>query len=63
MQVDRVNRASGTPTLHAPDGRLLGSFTLTRTIDVSRPAREENLTLDEARDLLETWKLRGLGGG
>lgn len=38
-------------------------FTLTRTIDVSRPERAENLTLREARDLLETWKLRGLGGG
>ncbi|HEX5509971.1 MAG TPA: hypothetical protein VFX37_15835 [Pseudolabrys sp.] len=38
-------------------------FTLTRTIDVSRPERAANLTLREARDLLETWKLRGLGGG
>ncbi|HET7849489.1 MAG TPA: hypothetical protein VFL51_10565 [Pseudolabrys sp.] len=38
-------------------------FTLTRTIDVSRPERAANLTLDQARDLLETWKLRGLGGG
>jgi hypothetical protein len=38
-------------------------FTLTRTIDLSRPEREENLTLKEAEELLETWKLRGLGGG
>jgi hypothetical protein len=38
-------------------------FTLTRTLDVSLPERAENLTLREARDLLETWKLRGLGGG
>ncbi|HEX5130694.1 MAG TPA: 2OG-Fe dioxygenase family protein [Usitatibacter sp.] len=28
MLVDRVNIASGTTTMHAPDGRLLGSFTL-----------------------------------
>ena len=38
-------------------------FTLTRTIDVSSPVRDENLTLDEAEELLSTWKLRGLGGG
>ena len=38
-------------------------FALTRTADLSRPEREENLTLAEAEDLLETWKLRGLGGG
>lgn len=40
-----------------------GGFTLTRTTDVSRPERRENLTLSQAEDLLETWKLRGLGGG
>lgn len=38
-------------------------FTLTRTAELSRPEREDNLTLTEAEDLLETWKLRGLGGG
>ncbi len=38
-------------------------FTLTRTTDLSRPERRENLTLSQAEDLLETWKLRGLGGG
>ncbi len=38
-------------------------FTLTRTADLSRPAREENLTLAQAEQLLQTWKLRGLGGG
>ena len=38
-------------------------FALTRTAELSRPEREENLTLAEAEDLLETWKLRGLGGG
>ena len=25
--------------------------------------REDNLTLDQVEKLLETWKLRGLGGG
>jgi hypothetical protein len=37
-------------------------FTLTRTADVSRPVNERDLTLEEAEDLLETWKLRGQGG-
>ena len=38
-------------------------FTLTRTADVSRQVVEEGLTLSEAQELLERWKLRGLGGG
>jgi hypothetical protein len=38
-------------------------FRLTRTDGVSRPVREEGLTLDEAEDLLATWKLRGPHGG
>ena len=38
-------------------------FTLTRTADVSRPVVEEGLTLSEAHELLERWKLRGPGGG
>jgi hypothetical protein len=38
-------------------------FTRTRTADVSRPVVEERLTLSEAHELLERWKLRGLGGG
>jgi hypothetical protein len=38
-------------------------FTLTRTADVSRPVVEKGLTLSEAEELLERWKLRGLGGG
>lgn len=36
-------------------------FTLTRTVDVPAPEREEGLTLDQAEALLETWKLRGHG--
>jgi hypothetical protein len=38
-----------------------GLFTLIRTADVSRPVHEKDLTLQEAEDLLETWKLRGQG--
>jgi len=37
-------------------------YTLIRTADVSRPVNEKDLTLTEAEDLLETWKLRGQGG-
>jgi hypothetical protein len=40
-----------------------GGFTLTRTTDLSRPERAPDLTLAQAEELLETWKLRGLGGG
>jgi hypothetical protein len=40
-----------------------GRFTLTRTADLSRPERAEDLTLAQAEELLERWKLRGLGGG
>lgn len=38
-------------------------FTLTRTNDLERPEIEKDLTLQQAEDLLRTWKLRGLGGG
>jgi hypothetical protein len=40
-----------------------GGFTLMRTSELPRPEREENLTLAQAEELLERWKLRGLGGG
>lgn len=33
LLVDRQNIASGTTTIHAPDGRLLGDFTLTHALD------------------------------
>ncbi len=33
LLVDRHNIASGTTTIHAPDGRLLGDFTLTHPLD------------------------------
>jgi hypothetical protein len=38
-------------------------FTLSRTADVSQPVRHSQLTLEQAEDLLATWKLRGLQGG
>ena len=38
-------------------------FKLTRTADVSRPVCEDDLTIDQAEDLLRTWKLRGFHGG
>jgi hypothetical protein len=40
-----------------------GRYTLTRSTDLPRTEREENLTLDQVQDLLDTWKLRGLSGG
>ena len=33
-------------------------FTLIRTADVSRPVQEVDLSLSDAENLLETWKLR-----
>jgi len=38
-------------------------FTLRRTADVSEPVCEQNLTLTEAEQLLQRWKLRGFHGG
>ncbi|MGE5164771.1 MAG: hypothetical protein ACM3IH_12205 [Sphingobacteriales bacterium] len=38
-------------------------FSLTRTADVAQPVREKGLTLAEAKEFLETWKLRGFHGG
>lgn len=35
LLVDRTNIESGTTTIHATDGRLLGSFTLTRPFDAA----------------------------
>jgi hypothetical protein len=36
-------------------------FTLTRTADLSSPVRKEHLTIDQAEELLGTWKLRDGG--
>ena len=38
-------------------------FTLKRTVDVEEPVYESNLSLDQAEQLLQSWKLRGLHGG
>jgi len=43
--------------------RTQDRFTLTRTADVPRPVCEEDLTLEQAEHMLETWKLRGPHGG
>ena len=37
-------------------------FTLKRTTDVSKPVCEKGLTLTEAEQLLQRWKLRGFHG-
>jgi hypothetical protein len=36
-------------------------FTLFRTVDVVPPVCAERLTLNQAEELLQTWKLRGHG--
>jgi hypothetical protein len=38
-------------------------FTLCREADLPTAIRGDNLTLEEAEDLLQTWKLRGFHGG
>lgn len=35
LLIDRQNIASGTTTIHSPDGRLLGDFTLTHPLDAA----------------------------
>lgn len=38
-------------------------FSLTRTVDVPHPVSERGLSLTQAEEFLETWKLRGFHGG
>jgi hypothetical protein len=38
-------------------------FALYREVDVSKPVRHDDLTLDEVEGILNTWKLRGPHGG
>jgi len=38
-------------------------FALYRDVDVPKPVRHDDLTLDEVEDILNTWKLRGPHGG
>ena len=40
-----------------------GRFNLARTSGVSRPVRADGLTLEQAEQLLNEWKLRGFHGG
>jgi len=38
-------------------------FALYRDVDVSKSVRHDGHTLDEAEEILNTWKLRGPHGG
>jgi hypothetical protein len=38
-------------------------YLLTRDADVDHPVRHENLSLAQAKEILNTWKLRGFHGG
>ncbi|HEX2257077.1 MAG TPA: hypothetical protein VHG92_10350 [Afifellaceae bacterium] len=38
-------------------------YSLCREADVSAPVRHDGLTLEEAEELLNTWKMRGFHGG
>jgi hypothetical protein len=49
--------------LHFEVGKTGAFFTLTRTADVKEPVVETELTLGQAEELLQTWKLRGFHGG
>ena len=38
-------------------------FSLTRTADTDQPVHQDGLSIEEAEEVLNTWKLRGLHGG
>jgi hypothetical protein len=38
-------------------------FGLRRTADTEQPVHQDGLSIDEAEEVLNTWKLRGLHGG
>lgn len=38
-------------------------YSLCRDVDLPAPTRHNDLTLEEAEELLQTWKLRGFHGG
>jgi hypothetical protein len=40
-----------------------GTFSLARTADVERPLHQDGLKIEEAEEVLNTWKLRGPHGG
>jgi hypothetical protein len=51
------------PKLYFKVEKAGSTFSLYRDVDVSKPVRHDGLTLDEAEELLNTWKLRGFHGG
>jgi hypothetical protein len=38
-------------------------FSLTRTADTEQPVHQDGLSIDQAEEMLNTWKLRGFHGG
>lgn len=40
-----------------------GRFTLLRDVDVPAPVWHEDLSIEEAEEVLNSWKLRGFHGG
>jgi hypothetical protein len=44
-------------------GKTDAGFSLYRESGVDHPVRHDGLSIDEAEDLLNKWKLRGLHGG
>jgi hypothetical protein len=38
-------------------------FSLTRTADTEQPVHQDGLSIEEAEEVLNTWKLRGFHGG
>lgn len=44
-------------------GKHGSRFSLYRDAGVPEPVRREDLTLEEAEEILDTWKLRGFQGG
>ena len=64
------NEADRERRLHGLAAKLLfrferrgTRFSLYRDVDVPKPVRHDELTLDEVEDILNTWKLRGPHGG
>ena len=58
---DRMKVLAGK--LHFEVEKTGSKFSFYREVDLSEPVRHDDLTLDEAEDLLNRWKLRGLHGG
>jgi hypothetical protein len=39
------------------------NFSLTRSADTEQPVHQDGLSIDQAEEMLNTWKLRGPHGG